>query len=270
MTSRRSWMTSRHYLQTDQNHALVSPRLLKFIPSIRLGNHPIIKRQKRNPSQTTMRMTTIACVHWLIVFAAMVSMPGVAWGQFTIHQLEGYWLTLTSEGYPGTMELEERVIRFEDGHDFFMPTLNVPWEKLTAYTCFYQLEMKEINDLLIINASGPHPISRRNAGTYYLDTARVAGLGGHLRAKYDQWNLIARPDDIKHLELSLRARVDVYACKIWVVYLEDHGYGDCDGNLRMIPQYGLIKHPDNRKEYVCSVVLPVFMKLPKVYWPHEH
>ncbi len=222
------------------------------------------------PNKLKMKKSNGSRIHHLLVFTALILMPVVVWGQHPVLQLEGYWLTLTSEGHPGTMEQTGMVIRSEQAHDFFLPTMDVPWDKMGAYSCFYQLGVKEINDLYVGQYHNPNPISRGEMGNYWVDTTRLGDISKLLRAKNDQWNLSARPDDAKHLALSLRARVDVYQCRIWVLYLEDHGYGDCDGKLRMIPQYGLIKHPDNRKEYLYSVVLPVLMKLPRPYRAYEN
>ncbi len=217
-----------------------------------------------------MRNRTNITFEGLGVLLLMLLIPFELVAQHAVIRLEGYLMELISEGQPRNNLGNAYIKRDEDKHRFFLTSMDIPWESMAAFSCFYKLNLIEINDVDLINRYNNEPVYRLGTGHYHLDTIGITSLQKPLQSDKVSIPTLRNLDNREYLDKSSHARVDFFRCSIWVIYLEDYGYGDCDGNLRKIPQYGIIKHSDNHWYYLCSMVMPVFLKLPKPYRAYEH
>jgi hypothetical protein len=217
-----------------------------------------------------MRNTAIQLLACMATLLPMLLFSPRLAAQHPVIRLEGYMMNLISEGQPRGRMGRPYIERYEVEHRFFLTSLDIPWEEMGAFSCFYKLDLKEINHLYQTDHYDGAHADRIGVGYYHLDTVGIASLRKPLPSDPQPKPNIQNLDHRAYLDQSPRARVDFYKCSFWVVYLEDHGYGDCDGELRLIPQYGYLDHPDNRWHYLCSMVMPVFLKLPQLYRPWEH
>ncbi len=192
--------------------------------------------------------------------------------QHQVVRLDGYLMNLKDEGRVEWLHNGHKdFIRHEPDRRFFVTSLDLPWEELRAYSCFYQLDVKEIRNVSFVNSPPLYAYQGwRGRDNPKLDTTGNIALRNLLQQAHPIDSINESISAIDHLEKSLHARVDIYKCSIWVVYLGEHDYGDCDGNLRKIPWYGLIPNVGNYQAYLCSVVLPIFLKAPKPYRPWDH
>lgn len=225
------------------------------------------------PHHMTMRRSSRTTWPLLLLLGWMFHLRLV--GQHQVKVLEGFGMVLVEEGRPPSLIgcLPANIVAWHshERHVFFTTSMDIPLDKIEAFSCFYQLDVVEVNQISSYQPWGAQWFYReRGIGDYAVDTVGIPAFQASRDALRPPGNVHWWFGDQQGWENSFRARVDFFACTLHVIYLEDRGYGDCDGNLRMIPQYAILPHPDNRTTYLCSELMPLFLKVPKPYFPWEH